>query len=78
MKVTHRTNQGLFSGSGRTALEVNRRSELEAFQEYADIEEARRVATYVEPPSTDAELNEKFMSDESLALKRKTPMFKTP
>lgn len=75
VSVTHRTNQGRFSGAGRTALEVNRRFELEAFKEYADIEESRNVATYLELPSTNAELKKQFMSPSALALKRNTPMF---
>jgi hypothetical protein len=75
VRVTHRANQGRFSGIGRTTLEIKRRFELETFQEYADIEESRSVATYLKPPPTNAELREQFMSPSNLELKRKTPMF---
>ena len=77
MKVTHRTNQGKFNGSYRTALEINRRSELEAFCEQADLEEARIVATHLKLPSTNAELKAQYMSPSALELKRTTPLFKT-
>jgi hypothetical protein len=75
MKVTHRKNQGAFSNSYRTKLEINRRLEANALSEHTDVEEARTYATRIALPSTDAELRKQFMSPEALALKRRTPMF---
>jgi hypothetical protein len=74
-QVKHRTNQSQFSGAGRTGLEIKRRHDLSIRQECEDIAESRKLATYIKPPASNAELNRQFMSPAALALKRKTPMF---
>lgn len=79
--VKHRLDRGAFSGAGRTLLGIQQRQEKRKqdkidSEESQDVKESTDTAVYLNPVSTNAELNEQFMSPEALELKRKTPMFK--
>lgn len=67
--------QSQFSGAGRIEAARARAALVVAQEEERTKPEPTERSGYIKPAATNAELNEQFMSEEALALKRKTPMF---